>query len=341
MLLALHLVKSGDCVTVTVPDGSEELIKILQSNGIEHYALLKDPDKTPVGLIQLPRKVIRRLRYISALFLWLRKKRPDVVYLNTTRTLSELVACKLAHVRTILHVRGFDSRFPIRYLLCLWADRIVVLNQSARRVLGNFRLGLDRVRVVPNGVAIHDAPAGNRNDSGDARRILYVGGYEKRKGTPSFLKLASGITDSTVEFHHIGDPTPKDEVTQRSLEQHGQFVIEHGVIADVPAFIETHGFEYFMLLSESEGMPRSLLEAMERGLVPIVSRIPEHSDIVTPDVGFLFDTNRFDVEFTRLNSFIRERDIEEKSKANRALAIEYYDIEICNSTLRTMMSKIC
>ena len=113
------------------------------------------------------------------------------------------------------------------------------------------------------------------------------------------------------------------------------------MIADVPRYISDHGFEYFLLLSESEGMPRSLLEAMERGLVPIVSRIPEHMDIVTADLGFLFDTSVFEEEVLRLRKFLRSTNIAVKSEAVRSHIASSFNIDVCNSKLRESMQELC
>ena len=70
-------------------------------------------------------------------------------------------------------------------------------------------------------------------------------------------------------------------------------------------------YKFFILPSKFEGNPKVLLEAMSCGCIPIVSNIPNHSEIILNDYnGFLFDLDNknsllesINLEYLSLNSF--------------------------------------
>ena len=70
-------------------------------------------------------------------------------------------------------------------------------------------------------------------------------------------------------------------------------------------------YKIFILPSKFEGNPKVLLEAMSCGCIPIVSNIPNHSEIILNDYnGFLFDLDNKNSLLESINLLIESKNLE-------------------------------
>jgi glycosyltransferase involved in cell wall biosynthesis len=106
-------------------------------------------------------------------------------------------------------------------------------------------------------------------------RILYLGRLANElKRVHLFPEIAAGLEKTRTPFHWTiaGDGPDRaalqNRMTHLRLASHVQFV---GVVnyAKIGALFGSH--DIFLLVSDYEGLPLSLLEAMGHGLVPVVS----------------------------------------------------------------------
>ena len=133
-LLCDHGARSHD-IMVTIPDGNENLAHELN---VASMQILKDKDKTSlktIGVFKILSKVQGRLIYMIKYGRFLLKYNPDIVYLNTIRTTSELIVSRLLRYPAVMHIRGFDSKLKLRYFFLRYASRVIVLNEEAKAIL--------------------------------------------------------------------------------------------------------------------------------------------------------------------------------------------------------------
>lgn len=298
LLLAKYLISKNYEVVVNIPDSSNELILKLKEENISYVTIFKDADKSSLkslSFFKKLKKLCNRITYIYKMTYFMKKEKVDAVYLNTLRTTSEFISSKLAKKKAVMHLRGFDTKSNFRFKILKYMDRFIVLNNYAKRTLIEQLNSYDenKIKVIPNGVYINELKEKRKKEK---IKIVYIGGYEYRKGADYFLKISKELLkNKSIEIVHIGESMPKDEFSQNLFNEYKNVLenpsyLELGVRDNVSEII--NDFEIFIMTSRVEGMPRSLLEAMERGLIPIVSNIDELKDIITDNKnGLIIDFN--------------------------------------------------
>jgi glycosyltransferase involved in cell wall biosynthesis len=108
-------------------------------------------------------------------------------------------------------------------------------------------------------------------------RLLYLGRLEREQKRVHLLpRILEQLKTFGIPFHWTiaGDGAEKTALEETMKSSPTQIVSFPGKIsyADVPGILRAH--EVFLLASDYEGLPLSLLEAMGHGLVPVVSDLP-------------------------------------------------------------------
>ena len=156
-------------------------------------------------------------------------------------------------------------------------DMLAVVSQTMKRnaeAMPEFA-GL-RICSLPYGVPIPEAlPA---RDFERPLRILYLGRlYREQKRVQIFPTILDQLRASGIPFHWTiagdGDEKARLEETMRNTVA-DQTVLFPGPIpySNILPLLLAH--DVFLLASDYEGLPLSLLEAMGCGLVPVVSDLP-------------------------------------------------------------------
>ena len=158
--------------------------------------------------------------------------------------------------------------------------------------------GRIRVHYLPYGVPLPES----LNDTARLKgplRILYLGRlWQVQKRVRLFPVIFDRLKSSGIPFHWtVAGEGPEKAFLQQAMipappEQTVSFT---GSIPyrDVPQVLREH--DVFLLPSDSEGLPLSLLEAMGHGLVPVVSNLESGvSEVVDATNGVLVPVN--DVE---------------------------------------------
>lgn len=181
-------VEHGLRVTVVVP-GDGPLVERLRATGAEvafrEMLVLRKALLTPAGLLQLLRGVAK----IPSLVSWLRRLRPDLVYVNTITIPLWLLAARVSGLPVVSHVHEAerDVPRPVRLLmeLPLVAAHRVIANSTATAKLlhEDLRPARRRIVVVMNGVAEPPRVPPPLGERGEQLRIVLVGRVSPRKGT--------------------------------------------------------------------------------------------------------------------------------------------------------------
>jgi glycosyltransferase involved in cell wall biosynthesis len=183
--------------------------------------------------------------------------------------------------------------------------------------------GLDSVpkHYLPYGVAMPTEPS-TRVRPGQPLRILYLGRVaNEQKRVHLFPKILARLQEAGMPFRWtiVGDGPDRDSL-QRVMHSNrtDQIVKFSGAIAysQVPQVLEQH--DIFLLTSDYEGLPLSLLEAMGHSVVPVVSDLPSGMrEVVDESNGVLVPVE--DVNgYANAIIFLNEHREELVAKANAA-----------------------
>ncbi len=134
------------------------------------------------------------------------------------------------------------------------------------------------VHYLPYGVPMPAPETIVARDPAAPLRILYLGRVQQeQKRVRLFPQILQALAASGIPFHWtVAGEGPERAFLQAAMKSPtpAQTVSFPGTIQydDVPRLLSEHNV--FLLASDYEGLPLSLLEAMARGLVPVVSDLP-------------------------------------------------------------------
>lgn len=239
------------------------------------------------------------------------KDSPDVIHYHAEGPCVPLALAKRAGIRTVVTIHGLDwqrakwGRLASTYIkmgektAATKADGLIVLSEGVRRY---FMEAYGREAVfIPNGVdAKGNLPAsvikGKWNLEKDSY-FLYLGRLVPEK-RPELLIEAFRALDTSKRLVIAGGSSDTSEYEKelRAAAQGDNRIVFTGFVAGEPlAELYSNCYAY-VLPSDVEGMPMSLLEAMAHGRCCVTSDIPECADVLAGN-GVTF--TRGDVEELR------------------------------------------
>ena len=186
-----------------------------------------------------------------------------------------------------------------------FADRIITVSEYDRRLALRRRVAPGaKLITIHNGV--HDRAPANAARTANPVRILVVARYEKQKDHPTLFQALSRISDLDWRLDLIGEgrfeARTRDVAVELGL---GERVSFHGPCDDVGDFMtKAH---IYALISNWEGFPRSILEAMRAALPVIASDVGGTSESVIDGVnGYLVPRNDVETLVNRLQALIQD-----------------------------------
>jgi len=214
-----------------------------------------------------PRMIIANLG--SESFEILRIVPPGVVRVGMVQSL---------HEPPILLARAFSQ----------WCDVVVGVSTEICDALIRRGVSHGLVRHIPYGVDFGRAVDRESNGRINSLRVVYVGRIvEEQKRISRLVELISRAAASNlpVKFTIIG-AGPDGDATRRCLASLPNVTwlgkVPHRAIVE-----HLRHQDLFVLFSDYEGLPISVIEAMGQGVVPIVSDLPSGIDeAIPPGCGF-------------------------------------------------------
>lgn len=282
------------------------------------------------------------------------KARPDVIHYHAE---GPCVMLRLAHwfgIRTVATIHGLDwqrakwGRFASWYLkfgertAARCADEVIVLSRNMQRY---FRDAYGReTRFIPNGIErsqpvradIITRRYGLEKDG----YILFLGRIVPEKGvhylieafkrldTDKKLVIAGGASDSSEYYEQIQSAAVSDPRIILTGFVEGRMLQE----------LYSNAYVY-VLSSDLEGMPMSLLEAMSYGCCCLVSDIPECTEVVE-DHAVVFRHGDVDDLERQLSMLVadRERVVAMREQAAEYICSKYSWESVTDQTLRLYTS---
>jgi len=225
------------------------------------------------------------LKAFFALRALLKKIKPDLVSCHSSKAgLIGRFASYSLRIPTLFTVHGWSFRVSIMSKLRIWAY------VSLEKLAGNFcdciitvsdfdyQLGIkykiinpDKLNIVHNGVMDHEPPL-LRIDSRTLPplRVIMTARFEEPKDHITLIEACRNLPE--IELWFIGDGLLEESIKSRVLKYSMQNRVHFlGRRKDVAAIMTK--CDVFALISDSEGFPRSTLEAMRAGLPIIVSDV--------------------------------------------------------------------
>lgn len=175
-------------------------------------------------------------------------------------------------------------------------DLLAVVSETMKRKVEALpEISRVRVACLPYGVPLPASGQMQERDLNRPLRIIYLGRLvENQKRVRLFPVILDRLKSSGIPFHWtLAGDGPEKEFLERTMKgSETQTVSFPGNIpyAGVPRVLSKH--DVFLLASDHEGLPLSLLEAMGHGLVPVVSNVESGiPEVVDESTGRLVALN--------------------------------------------------
>ena len=269
--LAASLLRRGhEAVVLTSGDGP--YVETLRATGVETITLQH------LGAAIRP---VRDLRALGEIHSVLKRVRPDLVSAHSSKAgILGRAAARLLRVPVVFTAHGwaFTPGIPsreaavyrwIERMAAPLATRIITVSEFDRQLALSHRLAsADRVVTVHNGMP--DIPATLRADPGRSPvRLVMTARFEPQKDHATLFRALAGLKQEAWHLDLIGDgpllPSAETMVGELGLGQRVRFWGQRMDVAERLAEAQVA-----VLITNWEGFPRSILEAMRAGL-PVVS----------------------------------------------------------------------
>lgn len=270
-----------------------------------------DPYGVPVRL--LAGNVSARFRpYIYALqvawLLWKDRRHYDIAYflMQGSQLVTGLPVARLAAKPIVMKfscsslvavmTESLAGRLSLNFLR-RWADRILILNPEMRQECAEVQFDPDKVSWMPNPVNVEEFRPCPPAELPELRRslglpvdeavILFVGRLDHQKKIPWILNAFALVHRERpgAILALVGDGPLREEMQNKAKElgilSHVRFVGRQP-IAGVLKWMQA--CDMSTLISEVEGLPCVLIEAMAAGLPPVVSDISAHTQLIEHEV---------------------------------------------------------
>jgi len=196
------------------------------------------------------------------------------------------------------------------------ASRIITVSEFDRGLaLSRGIAGEKQIVTVHNGMP--DIPAERRAHPGRSPvRLVMIARFEHQKDHRTLLHALGGLRQYPWELDLIGDGPLKPEITALGVtlgfHDRIRFI---GQVLDVEARLAEA--QAFLLISNWEGFPRSILEAMRAGLPVVASAVGGISESVHDgECGFLVQRGDVDGLRSRIEQLLLDPGLRERMGAN-------------------------
>jgi len=178
------------------------------------------------------------------------------------------------------------------------------------------------IREIPIGLEdswVRESDLVGRNDK-DKTKMVFVGRYERRKGTEELYQVIDQLKDERLQIEFIG-PIPLDKRKKDSrLKYHGLIKKEN----ELKAILDQA--DVLICPSLAEGMPTVILEAMSRGLAVIATNVGAVQIEVDKQTGWMVEAGNVDelLRVVKESLEISDKDLLQMKEAARTKVKEKF-----------------
>jgi glycosyltransferase involved in cell wall biosynthesis len=195
------------------------------------------------------------------------------------------------HVVTVIHSDEDCYYDELRRIGQSCNSVVCVSNYLTAKVTQRFPYLADRVHFIPHGIPIPKEPIQPRPTNGPLRLCYCNRLQQYQKRIFDLPVIASALEKLGVDYELdiAGDGPDDDELRRRFVQANLKSRIRfHGRVSNTRVLDLCRHAHIFLLTSDFEGLPISLLEAMSVGCVPVVYEIESGISDAIPngDYGF-------------------------------------------------------
>jgi exopolysaccharide biosynthesis polyprenyl glycosylphosphotransferase len=273
---------------------------------LEHQLSDLGIDVCPLPAITQTLNPLKLLPAVQQLQALIAQHEPDMVHAHSAiaGVVARLAALR-AGVPAIYTVHGFGFKPEVPWLqrsmsalaeraLARWTAQMLCVSQHERNLAYGLPMDSDRIHVIANGLPPLPAAAATHTEAPHTTsqatpddttpRLIMVARMAAPKRHDLLIHALALVRNSLgrelpVTFAGDGPLLAQHQALAQSLDL--QAITWAGDVADVPTLLTQH--DVFVLLSDHEGMPITVLEAMRAGLCVLASDLPGIREQIAPN----------------------------------------------------------
>lgn len=189
--------------------------------------------------------------------------------------------------------RGFFFKF--RKFQLKHITKVFAISANGRQHLATVNKGFDdKITVSRLGVIGHGA--GPKEDKA-FYRLVSCSGFQRYKRVHLIIEILKKVKEP-VEWVHFGDGELQEEILKQAeqLPENTRFTwMGFKANKEIIDYYKTHGVDLFVNVSETEGIPVSVMEAISFGIPAMATNVGGVSEIVNARTGYLIPKH-FNIE---------------------------------------------
>lgn len=286
----------------------ENLTYALQKVGHEVCVVSLYPERTPISrrmeeagvrLVYLDKKLGLDVSMVPKLYRIMKQEKPDAVHTHLDVIKYAVAAARLAGVKHCVHTvhnvaeKEAEGRLQKMinslYFRLGWSTPVALSPEVQTTIVSFYGMDAEQVPVVYNGIDLSRCIPKEDYRTGDTVNLLHIGRFNAQKNHAGLLNMFRKLKDSHPEcrLHLIGDGELRQEMEALAkalgIEDSVRFL---GSQSNVYPYL--HDADIFVLPSNYEGMPMTIIEAMGTGLPVVAAEVGGIPDMLTNgESGFL------------------------------------------------------
>jgi N-acetyl-alpha-D-glucosaminyl L-malate synthase BshA len=315
---------------------------IIQDNGKVHSLYHPHPIRYPckayslaeVGLLESLKLIPTFVNMLAQIRKIVKQYDINLIHAHWAIPSGFLAALACSNIPLITTLRGLDVKvsgkqrmfqLPVKYALKK-STRIVALSNKLKQEAIDAGAEVDKIHVIPGGVDIkkfkpldkHATRA--RFNLPEGFLIIFVGNLIKLKGVDRLIRISAKLSrDFSFHLLIVGDGPERVNLENMSTDLKLETIRFTGRIShdDMPFYMAAA--DVLILLSESEGLPGCVQEAMACGVPVIANNVGGLPDLISDGTnGYLVNSDEETEE--RLRTLISSP---EKRTSMGACALEF------------------
>ncbi|MCP8850480.1 glycosyltransferase family 4 protein [Latilactobacillus curvatus] len=289
--------KLGNEIGIFIGEEGELSYRLKKVSGVKVYIV---PELQREINLFTDLKAIKKIKKVCLDF------QPDIIHLNSSKAgaIGRLVARILKIKPIVIYTAhgwaftdGVSKKKALVYkvfekILARLTDKIFCVSQHdydiARKA--NIFVNKEQGKVIYNGSDFVTSEHDETETQDDIPRILMVARFDKQKNQALLIESLN-LVKTKYKLYFIGDG-PTREYCEKMVERFGlsDKVVFAGFQKDVQSFLRNS--DLFCLITNYEGLPISIIEAMAMRLPVIASNVGGNKELVTEKNGALVENNK-------------------------------------------------
>ena len=281
--LTYALTRMGHTVTVvSLYDERTPIARRMEENGVR--------------IRYLDKKLGLDLSMITKLMKIMKEETPDVVHTHLNVTKYAVPAARLCGIRRCVHTvhnvaqeEAENSQQKIVNAISFklgWSVPVALSPEVKRTIASFYGLPEEKIPMIYNGVDLHRCLPKASYELSEPVQLLHIGRFNHQKNHKGLLDAFRLVLEKYPDciLNLLGDGELQEE-TEHYASQLGirEKIVFHGSQSDVYPYLQKA--DVFLLPSNFEGMPMTIIEAMGTGLPIVASAVGGVPDMLEHDVS--------------------------------------------------------